>query len=120
MAMGGISDSEPSSKTEKKKGESKMITLELFREGLTIPQIAEKRELVISTVENHLSTFIESGEVSIRELIEEDMLIKLIVLMQKNPDKTLSEYRELVPEASFHQLRSVRFHLNISSKTIPT
>lgn len=115
-----IGVSEPSSKTEKKKGESKMITLELFREGLTIPQIAEKRELVVSTVENHLSTFIETGEVSIQELIEEDMLIKLIVLMQKNPDKTLSEYRDLVPEASFHQLRAVRFHLNISSKTIST
>ena len=37
-------------------------TLELIRKGLTIPQIAEKRSLGLSTIEGHFARFITEGE----------------------------------------------------------
>ncbi len=46
------------------------VTLELFKEGKSIPEISEKRMLAEETIRNHLSKFIETGEVSISDLID--------------------------------------------------
>ncbi|GHC60962.1 DNA helicase RecQ [Roseibacillus persicicus] len=39
-----------------------MTTLEMIRSGLTLPEIAEKRSLSLSTIEGHFARFIEEGE----------------------------------------------------------
>ncbi len=101
-----------------KKGDSRMMSLELFREGFSISQIAQKRDLALSTVENHLCTFIETGEVKVEELVGESILAIVMTTMEKQPGLSLSEYREIIPEASFHELRAVKFHLNRNSNTM--
>jgi uncharacterized protein YpbB len=61
--------------TEKKsklqKGETNRISLQLFKEGKSISEIATIRELAISTIESHLVSFIKSGEVEVKELVPE-------------------------------------------------
>ena len=39
-----------------------LTTLELIRQGLTLPEIAEKRSLSLSTIESHFARFITEGE----------------------------------------------------------
>jgi ATP-dependent DNA helicase RecQ len=45
------------------------VTLELLRTGLSPAQIAERRELKISTIYTHLSRCIEEGELSLAEIV---------------------------------------------------
>ena len=45
------------------------ISLELFRDGRSIADIARERSLQPSTVENHLARFIPTGEIQLHELV---------------------------------------------------
>jgi ATP-dependent DNA helicase RecQ len=52
--------------------DSSKISLEMIKEGKTIAEIAEVRALAISTIETHLIKFIESGELTINELVSRE------------------------------------------------
>ncbi|MBA3350872.1 MAG: helix-turn-helix domain-containing protein, partial [Blastocatellia bacterium] len=45
------------------------ISLELFRDGRSIADVARERGVQPSTVENHLAKFITTGEVQLHELV---------------------------------------------------
>jgi ATP-dependent DNA helicase RecQ len=49
-------------------------SLELFRQGKTIPEIAEERQFTITTIYNHLLGFIESGEIAPEQLLEKSKI----------------------------------------------
>src|SRR5204863_1331810 len=44
-------------------------SLELFRHGKSIPEIARTRDLTENTVQNHLARFITTGEITLDELV---------------------------------------------------
>ncbi|WP_298766911.1 helix-turn-helix domain-containing protein [uncultured Polaribacter sp.] len=56
-------------KTEDKKN-TKQITFELFKAGLSIKEIAKERSLTQGTIENHLANYITTGDVDVLELID--------------------------------------------------
>jgi ATP-dependent DNA helicase RecQ len=60
-------------KTRTKRDQSRQTTydvsLDMFKSGLSIPEIAESRGIAISTVETHLVRFIPSGEVALDDLV---------------------------------------------------
>jgi ATP-dependent DNA helicase RecQ len=45
------------------------ISLEMFRSGLSVKEIAENRAVNVSTVESHLARFVTTGEVGLDELV---------------------------------------------------
>lgn len=56
------------------KGETARVSLQLYKDGKTISQIAAERSLTYSTIEGHLSEFITTGEVEVHELISPSRL----------------------------------------------
>ncbi len=60
--------SKPKKKTKKK---TKEITLEHYKQGKTIEQIAQERSLAESTIEGHLAYFVGKGELNITEFLDE-------------------------------------------------
>lgn len=44
------------------KGQTKTTSFELYKQGKNIEEIAKERQMAISTIEGHLVTFVESGE----------------------------------------------------------
>ena len=56
-------------KPKKVKVDTKAETLRLFRQGLTIKDIAVQRSLTEGTIERHLAFFVESGELDISTLV---------------------------------------------------
>jgi ATP-dependent DNA helicase RecQ len=50
------------------------VSLDMFKSGLSIPEIAESRGIAISTVETHLVRFIPSGEVMLDNLVHADKI----------------------------------------------
>ena len=84
-------------KSKKIKGDTKKISLELYKKGKSIQEIADERELNFTTITGHLANFISSGEVNITDLISE---------------RHYKELNELIPKASFENLSDLKHQLD--------
>jgi GTPase SAR1 family protein len=99
-------------KTPKKKKDSKLETLNLFKEGNTIAQIAEERGLAVSTVESHLTHFVGTGEADIADLVSKEKLDVIMEYFDRERMTTLTKAKEdLGDEVSYNELRMVMKHL---------
>ena len=52
------------------KVDSKAVSFELFRQGKTVEEIAKERNLVKSTIFNHLIHFVDKGELDVFEILD--------------------------------------------------
>ncbi len=94
---------------KKKKKDTKTLTLELFREGKTVPQIAGFRNLTVGTIEGHLSYFIAKGELDIALCVDSETRKKITGYFLKHPNAGLSEARTALDDSiSYGELRMVR------------
>lgn len=76
------------------KSQTKQITLELFRSGKTIEEIATARALATSTIESHLSHFVEKGELDISLFLDETSFGEIVQYLNVTPDSTTSMSKE--------------------------
>jgi uncharacterized protein YpbB len=65
------------------KGESNRMSLELFKEGKSIAEIAIIRGLATSTIEGHLVSFIKTGEVDVKELVPEYKIATILQTVEE-------------------------------------
>src|SRR5215213_522006 len=65
------------------KGETARVSLQLYKEGKTISEIAAERSLTYSTIESHLSEFIPTGEVEVHELISPSKLETVMAVLKE-------------------------------------
>jgi ATP-dependent DNA helicase RecQ len=93
----------------KKNGESTFdITLEMFRQGRTVEEIARVRDLAVSTVQGHLALFIPAGKVRIDELVPAHKIEPIREALAKHGTETLSPIKiELGEEYSYGEIRAV-------------
>lgn len=77
-------------------GETKRISLGLFREGKSIDEIATLRGLVRSTIEGHLADFVPTGEIEVTELVSKEKLAVILKALQEQPDATSADIREKI------------------------
>ena len=68
------------------KGETARLSLQLYKEGKTIAEIASHRNLTYSTIEGHLAAFIPTGEVQIEDLITSSKLEQVLNLLKKEKE----------------------------------
>ncbi|MNS85371.1 ATP-dependent RecD-like DNA helicase [compost metagenome] len=78
-----------------KKLDTKDISLEMFKDGMSIPNIAVKRGMVAGTIYGHLINFVGT-EVEATELIEQEKLDRILGVIRANPDKSSSELKMLL------------------------
>ena len=57
------------SKNKKPAGETHRITLEMYKSGKSIEDIAKERSLAISTISTHLARYVQLGELSILDFV---------------------------------------------------
>jgi hypothetical protein len=100
------------------KSDTKQITLEMFERKLTIPQIAEERGLVISTIEGHLAFFVEEGMLEIDRLLDtgkRQIIEKKIAGMGKS---SLGEIKQALGDGiSYGEIKIVQAYLTYREKT---
>lgn len=108
----------PEEKTTKKltknkveKGASLLATLELFREGKSIAEIATVRNLAVSTVEGHLAQFVKEGKLEITQLVAEERVASILKVIDVVGSESLGaiKYR-LGEEYSYSEIRAVLNH----------
>ncbi|UII19775.1 DNA helicase RecQ [Fulvivirga ligni] len=107
-------------KKAKKKSKSKGTSLEslaLYKEGLTIEQIAEKRGLVATTVENHLTSCIASGDLDVKVFVSDELYNEIQQAILKTTDPGLKPIKEaLRDDITYAQIKAVVSHLEFKQE----
>ncbi len=84
-------------------------SLEMFQSGLSINEIAHRREMTRSTVEIHLVRFIPTGEIALTDLVPEHKIEAITEAIEKFKDiGALSPIKEYLGENySYGEIRAV-------------
>lgn len=75
--------SKSTKKKKEKKENTKDITLQLLKSGLTPLQIATERNLTISTIYTHLGYFVKQGVIDINDFMEQEHIQNIQQVIQK-------------------------------------
>ena len=75
--------------------DTKQITLDMYQDGMDIPQIAVKRGLVEGTVYGHLIHFVGT-EIQAEELIDLQKLDKILSVLKDNDGKSSSQIKVIL------------------------
>ena len=101
--------SETASETGLTKTSTQEQTFALYKQGLKLNEIAKQRGFALSTIEGHLTPFIERGEISINELINsERQQVILKALENFNPESGLNPIKNILPaDISYAEIKYV-------------
>lgn len=100
-------------KTKKKVGETKRESLKLYKEGKSIVEIADFRELNENTIFGHLASFISSGEIKITDLMDEESYNHLKQIIPTTKFDSLSELKDIFNDKyTYGELRLVMNELS--------
>lgn len=100
-------------KEKKVKTDTKIISFDLFKLGKTVAEIAVERGFTSSTIEGHLSHFIQSGDVSVFDLVSKIKVARIMAYIIQNPGSGTTETKNaLGDDVSYGELRAVLKHLD--------
>jgi hypothetical protein len=109
------------SKGKQVKGETGRLSLQMFKEGKSIADIAAERNLTASTIEGHLAGFVATGEVDVLDLVDAKKLDKVIAIMKDHPGISHSEVRRMMnEEVSYGQIRAIVYYLSLVQEQHPS
>lgn len=93
------------------------ISYNLYKEGKNVEEISEVRGFVVSTIESHLSTFVESGELDVLELMKRERL-EPILEKYRNGLTGLGEIKgELSDDFSYSEIKMALAHARRNEKS---
>lgn len=103
----------PKPKAENKKvGQTRDETFQLFTSGKSIAEIASIRKLTISTIESHLSRFITDGMLTVEDVVSPDKIAIITTAIEKTGGGSLTSIREITGDAvTFGEIRLVSHRL---------
>jgi ATP-dependent DNA helicase RecQ len=90
--------------------ETEQLTLQLYQQGLSVAEIAQKRDLRPTTIIRHLSDLVEKNQaVDLDRLVERERQVKIYQALEKLGDVSLTPIREYLGEDySYDEIRLVR------------
>ncbi|KAA6332100.1 ATP-dependent RecD-like DNA helicase [termite gut metagenome] len=100
----------PKEKNTLSKSPTKETTYKMFRQGMSIEEIAKTRGFVTGTIVGHLETYLRQGDVSIQELVPQEKIDTITHYLQEHEgqDETLSAIKTaLGEEISYTDIRAV-------------
>jgi hypothetical protein len=96
------------------KTDTKLLSFNLFKEGKSIAEIAESRQLTPNTIEGHLAYYVSQGEIDVLQLISSDKLDKITDYFKKSGINNLATAKEaLGSEISYGELHLALAHFKI-------
>jgi hypothetical protein len=99
-----------------KKGDTRQITLDLYKSGKSVRKIALERGLVESTIEGHLSYCIGTGLIGIEGMIDPEKISLISEYYTRNESASMSDAKEeLGDKVSYGELKMVREYLRYIS-----
>jgi ATP-dependent DNA helicase RecQ len=97
--------------------DTKLQTLDLYRSGNHVTQIAALRNLTTITIETHLAHFIEKGELSINEFVSPENFQVIQKAVNELGDKMLAPIKESLGDTiSYGEIRMVIAHMKTGNR----
>lgn len=91
-----------------KHGNTQRESLELFKQGKSIFNIAAERKLSPITVEGHLTSFIQTGDIDVSNFVSKEKLIVIQDAVESYGDERLSPLKEILGEDySYTEIKAV-------------
>lgn len=108
-----ISEQEKKDKIPKTtKGDTKKISLEMYRQGKSVNEIAQERMLQPGTIETHLLHFIREGDLEVDALISDEKYGKLQTKLKQKTYRSVSEIKYVLGDQfSYTEIRAVLNHM---------
>ena len=104
---------------KKEKGESKRISLQMFKKGTSIADIATERGMTTGTIESHLASFIATGEIDVLDLVEASNLDIVLKIMKEQPELKHAEIKQIAGESvSYSDIRAVSAYFALTKKDV--
>jgi DNA-directed RNA polymerase subunit F/energy-coupling factor transporter ATP-binding protein EcfA2 len=95
--------------------DSRQVSCELFKNGLTIPEIARNRQMAVSTIESHLLYYVASKEIPIDRLVEKKKIKAIEECFELNNFRQISDLKaKLGDKYSYGEIRFVLKHLEVN------
>ncbi len=95
-------------RSDRRPSDTKQVSYQMYKEGKTIAEIAEERNLSANTIETHLSYYISTGELDINELVEADKYVAVKKAAEIFGTESLRILKENLPEKiSYGDIRMV-------------
>ena len=69
-------EAEKEKKKEAKK-DTKLVSYEMFRQGMNIDEIAKARDLVSGTIAGHLEHYVRSGKIKVEQVVKAENIAKI-------------------------------------------
>ncbi len=91
--------------------DTKSYTFELWRDGKNAEQIATLRQMTVSTIENHLATYVENGKIPLGKLVDAETIayvrstMRAMAFKPGMPLKTL--YQAMESKVGYGQIRYI-------------
>ena len=109
--------------TEKKvlkkiKEETKKISYDLFKEGKAISQIAEERNLSITTIEGHLAYYVGTGEIPVIKFVSQEITDLITNHFEGNEELTVGPVKVALGEkVTWSDIKFVINHIKFLRKS---
>ena len=113
LLLGTMDADKPNMKKAKEvkpKVDTKLATFNLYRLGMSIDDIAKRRELTKSTICTHLAHYVGEGAIAISEFVDDKKRQEITRFLMKHPEerKTASDVKaEVSPNISYEDIRFV-------------
>lgn len=78
------------------KPDTKTVSLQMFNEGKTVPEIAAERSLTASTISSHLAYWVEEGEIDVARLVPGEALDEIRAAFEQLETTYLTPVHELL------------------------
>ncbi len=91
-------------------------TLELYREGNSIANIAARRDLSPGTIENHLAQCVGTGQIELKEFVPADKIPRIMEAIEKHGNQLLAPLKfALGDEISYAEIKAVLEYCKLSA-----
>ncbi|TKB98856.1 helix-turn-helix domain-containing protein [Pedobacter cryophilus] len=95
-------------KTKSEKVDTKKLSLDLFKEGKTVTEIAEIRGFTASTIETHLTHYIETAEVNIYDFVDKSKVERIQEYILENKPASMNDTKAaLGNDVSYDEIKAV-------------
>jgi hypothetical protein len=100
------------------KQDTKEVSLELYRDGRNVREIAAFRDLTVATIDKHLAHYVGLGMLPLDKFVEKKKIKKIKKQLEKEGLENLNECKqELGSDYSYSEIRYVQAYLkNANSK----
>lgn len=102
----------------KKESNTKLISLQLFQQGLNIATIAKERNLTEATIYKHLAHYVEEGLLPISNFLSEEKLSTILLSIQNQSENlSISTIKQKMPDNySYSDIHMAMAHKRFKEK----